>query len=107
VSKSWAEGSTATWRKVRKVVLVRDGYLCQLRLDGCTTAATNVHHTLGKRMGDDPAVLVAACANCNQKVGDPMAADPQPKDNYSGFFQTGDLATPPSLVSYPYEASSG
>jgi hypothetical protein len=27
-------------------------------------------------MGDDPAHLVAACAPCNGKVGDPTRADP-------------------------------
>lgn len=77
MSKSWAGGSTRRWRKVRAMVLVRDGYLCQVRLSGCTRTAEHVHHVAGKRFGDDPALLVAACASCNLKVGDPTKrADP-------------------------------
>ena len=53
-------------------VLQRDGYTCQVRLDVCTHHATCVHHTEGRAVtGDDPAYLVASCAPCNGKVGDP------------------------------------
>jgi hypothetical protein len=63
------------------MVLVRDRYLCQLRLPGCTRTATCVHHTVGKRHGDDPALLVASCTHCNLKVGEPGkgTANPAPK----------------------------
>lgn len=77
MSRSWAAGSNPGWRRVRALVLGRDGYRCQLRLDVCTSVATTVHHTIGKKVsGDDPAHLVAACAPCNGKVGDPSKFDP-------------------------------
>jgi 5-methylcytosine-specific restriction endonuclease McrA len=71
VSKAWAKGSTTAWRKTRAVVLARDLYQCRLKLDVCTGVATHVHHTLGKKYGDDPAHLIASCAPCNLKTGDP------------------------------------
>jgi len=80
MSKSWAKGSTPQWRAVRLRVLQRDGYRCRLKLAGCTTIATQVHHTLGREVsGDDPAHLVAACQPCNLRVGDPRRHDPAPK----------------------------
>lgn len=81
MSKAWAKGSTPRWRKIREQVLIRDHYLCRLKLDGCTTRATQVHHIHGKARGDDPAGLVSACEPCNLQVGDPTrsVADPPPK----------------------------
>lgn len=84
MSRAWASGSTRGWRTTRAQVLARDGYLCQLRLEGCTTHAPqrggHVHHTLGRHVtGDDPAHLVASCASCNIKAGDPTKRpDPAP-----------------------------
>jgi 5-methylcytosine-specific restriction endonuclease McrA len=79
VSKGWAGGSTRQWRRVRALVLVRDGFACQLKLDVCTSQATCVHHTAGRSVtGDDPTYLVASCAPCNLKLGDPTkGASPQ------------------------------
>ncbi|HEU4425189.1 MAG TPA: hypothetical protein VFR67_21885 [Pilimelia sp.] len=73
MSGSWAGGSTRAWRRIRAHVLARDGHHCRLRLPGvCTGAATHVHHTHGRAAtGDDQAYLVAACAPCNLKIGDP------------------------------------
>ncbi|MDG4809933.1 hypothetical protein O7634_24545 [Micromonospora sp. WMMD1120] len=80
MSRSWEGGSTRAWRRTRALVLVRDGYLCQLRLPGvCTTTATHVHHTAGRSVtGDDPAYLVASCAPCNLKLGDPTKLADRP-----------------------------
>lgn len=79
MSKAWANGSDRRWRRVRAAVLARDGNRCRLKLDGCTTVAEQVHHTLGREVaGDNPDHLVAACAHCNQAAGDPRAADPSP-----------------------------
>lgn len=78
MSRSWAGGSTRRWRKVRAMVLQRDSWRCRLRLPGCIITATHVHHTMGKRYGDDPAQLVAACAPCNLKVGDPSKGNDPP-----------------------------
>jgi 5-methylcytosine-specific restriction endonuclease McrA len=78
MSKGWEGGSTRRWRKTRALVLVRDGYRCQLRLPGCTTHATHVHHVAGKQFGDDPALLVASCQHCNLVTGDPTKlSDPK------------------------------
>lgn len=79
MSKNWAKGSTRAWRKLRAYVLARDSYRCQIKLPGCTSAATHVHHTLGRAVtGDDPRYLQAACAHCNIKTGDPTkTADPR------------------------------
>lgn len=80
VSRSWEGGSTRAWRRVRALVLARDGHRCRLQLEVCTTVATHVHHTLGREVsGDDPAMLMASCAPCNLKVGDPRSLDPAPR----------------------------
>jgi len=76
MSRGWKGGSTRAWRTTRALVLQRDHHLCRLRLDGCTTLATCVHHTRGKAAGDDPAHLMAACASCNLKIGDPAKHNP-------------------------------
>lgn len=88
MSRSWVGGSTRAWRRVRAHVLARDGHRCRLRLPGvCTALATHVHHTHGRAVtGDDPDYLVAACAPCNLKIGDPAKprrperpSDPDPR----------------------------
>lgn len=78
MSEGWANGSTRRWRKTRAAILKRDANRCQLHLDGCTTIADCVHHLRGKRHGDDPQWLVAACTHCNLKVGDPERTDRDP-----------------------------
>lgn len=79
VSKRWEQGSTRAWRRTRAAVLDRDGHRCRLKLDVCTTVATHVHHTVAREVaGDDPAHLVASCAACNLKIGDPSKGDPEP-----------------------------
>lgn len=69
------------WRKIRRGVLERDEWRCQIRIaDVCTTIATQVHHTLGWAVtGDNPAFLVASCAECNGKIGEPKGNDEQPR----------------------------
>lgn len=80
MSRSWTGGSTTAWRKLRAAVLFRDGFQCQLRLDGCTGTAEHAHHTVGRSVsGDDPAFIVAACAHCNLAVGDPTKYNPAPR----------------------------
>jgi hypothetical protein len=81
-SRHWAGGSTRAWRKVRKAVLDRDQWRCQLQIDGiCKTRADCVHHVRGKQHGDDPAYLLSSCQACNLHIGDPerMEADPDPR----------------------------
>lgn len=94
MSRSWASGSTRAWRKTRARVLAANLLnpdspgACRIALPGtwrtsdgalrwCAGVADCVHHTRGKRYGDNPADLVAACTPCNLKVGDPTrSADP-------------------------------
>ena len=99
MSDAWKGGSTRRHRKVREYVLARDGYRCRAHTDGwcdqvqrkngheCTGRAElsgphvgHAHHTKGKGVtGDDPAFMVASCANCNYYIGDPRKSSPQPK----------------------------
>lgn len=78
MSKAWSKGSTRAWRRTRAGVLARDGYRCQVQLEGvCTGRATCVHHTLGRAVsGDDPRYLVASCNECNTAVGEPRKYEP-------------------------------
>lgn len=80
MSKGWQGGSTRAWRQLRSQVLYRDGGLCQLKLDDCEVYANQVHHLDGVKAGKvtTPERLIAACANCNAKTGDPTRTDPQP-----------------------------
>ena len=59
------------WRRLRMLILERDGFTCQLRLPGCTGFATHVDHRVSRRDGgsDDPLNLQAACASCNWLKG--------------------------------------
>lgn len=55
------------WARISKLVLERDGGICQLQLDGCTHTATTADHIIPRRHGgtNDPANLRAACRHCN------------------------------------------
>lgn len=80
--RSWPNGSSRSWRVTRDYVLRRDGHRCQLKLDGCTAIAKVGHHTRPRELvGDNPAYVVGACENCNQKAGDPRTTDPEPNRN--------------------------
>lgn len=104
MSRSWAGGSTRQWRRTRAQVLYRDGYRCRAHPDGwcakanarphaCTGRADlhgphagHAHHTRGRHItGDDPRHIVAACAPCNQAIGDHTTTpdpDPQPRTRW-------------------------
>lgn len=69
----WGQGTPHAWRKVRKVVLERDGHRCRLRYSGCLSEASEVHHVvsiaqrgLPRRVALDPDECVAACARCHR-----------------------------------------
>lgn len=94
MSNGWQTGSTRAWRKLRLLVLNRDGWRCQLQLPAwgpgpnqrCQTTADCAHHTRGRTTtGDDPRYLVAACTPCNLKAGDPTRdtePTPQPRTRW-------------------------
>lgn len=79
VSGAWAKGSTRRWRAIRRAVLHRDKWTCQLCgkpidpvLKEPHPMSGQVHHTLGKgATGDDPRYLVAAHRDCNLKARTP------------------------------------
>ncbi len=59
---------TAAWRKVRLVVLERDGGQCRIRGPRCTHVATDVDHIQPLAHGGDPfhlSNLRSACRECN------------------------------------------
>lgn len=61
-------GYDAEWQRVRKLVLARDGYECQLRLKVCTKVATQVDHVIPLSAGGARlamANLQASCKPCN------------------------------------------
>lgn len=56
----------ADWAVIRRDVLARDHYTCQLGLAGCTTRATECDH-VGNRHNHSRANLRAACTACHGK----------------------------------------
>jgi hypothetical protein len=92
MSKSWKQGSSREWRKLRAQTLNENQQTnqgrCQLNVGRhcprhnrpcpniCTTKAQHVHHVHGKANGDKN--LIASCAACNLHVGNPTAGDPAP-----------------------------
>lgn len=69
--------NTQTWRKVRKQVLARDRFRCQIRRPKCHGYANAVHHVVDWRDGGDPfflSNLVAACIACNTAERNSRAA---------------------------------
>lgn len=62
------------WPKVRKAVLERDGYVCQIKGPRCTQVATQGDHIIPILQGGAPYDmdnLRAACKNCNlDRVGE-------------------------------------
>jgi 5-methylcytosine-specific restriction protein A len=73
---AWAGGRTASsritsttaWKKLRREVLVRDGYQCQEQGPTCIGYATEVDHTHNAATGGaavDPANARAICAPCH------------------------------------------
>lgn len=87
MSRAWAKGSTRRWRTLRRWVLDRDRWICQLCSEPIDPTvphpepdSAQVHHTRGKAYGDDPRYLQAAHRRCNLDAGDPTAApDPTPR----------------------------
>ena len=57
---------TDNWKRIRKLVLERDQYLCQ----GCRTKkAVHVHHTTYDFLGDELLFqLISLCVDCHQKI---------------------------------------
>ena len=59
------------WPTIRKQILRRDGYHCQIGLPGCTENATTVDHITPVAWGGEwyePSNLRASCASCNTNL---------------------------------------
>ena len=76
------------WLILRKAVLARDNWQCQLKLPGCKQRATQVDHIIGLAQGGpawDPTNLRSSCRSCNVAKGNqdnprgqPWRKNPQP-----------------------------
>ena len=63
-------GYGSAWDRLRKVILARDGHLCQVCMTkGRTTPATHCDHILSKAQGgtDDLSNLRAICRPCHDR----------------------------------------
>jgi 5-methylcytosine-specific restriction protein A len=67
------QGSTYAWRTVRRQVLTRDRYQCQLAYPGCTRHATIVDHIdnlaargVTRRVALNANDCAAVCAHCHR-----------------------------------------
>ena len=62
--------STQAWRRLRALVMTRDGGVCQVRGPRCTVRATTAHHIRPSsqypQLFFDPTNLQAACTPCNR-----------------------------------------
>lgn len=68
---------TPAWRRVRAAVLVRDGFVCQIRGPKCKVDATQVDHIIRPEDGGgwyDLENLRGACAWCNRSRGGKVGA---------------------------------
>ena len=69
----------SAWRKVRPVVLERDGHRCTIGMEGCTGVATCVDHIVPLAFGGAPYLLDnlrASCVNCNSSRANKLRRKP-------------------------------
>ena len=61
-----SNGSTTAWRKLREIVIRRDG-VCQM----CGQEGNHVDHVIPRRLGGDDSItnLQLLCASCNLSKG--------------------------------------
>jgi len=67
----WSSGSPQ-WRRLRLVILERDGWRCRIGLPKCTGRAVEVDHIVARVDGGDPwaaSNLRASCEYCNRSRG--------------------------------------
>jgi 5-methylcytosine-specific restriction endonuclease McrA len=57
----------ADWRRKRRAQLERDRWRCQLRLEGCQGAASEVDHILGAQADPQHTALRSVCKSCHRK----------------------------------------
>lgn len=74
--------------RLRRVVLERDGWVCQMKLPGCTTVATEANHIKHRAAGGLNAIwnYEAACRHCNAVDGGWVATARRRARRRHGFF---------------------
>jgi len=85
---------TSRWKHIRKTVLERDRYECQIAGPTCTRTATAVDHIVPHAYGGDDSYgnLRATCKPCNSVAGGRMRGG-------AGFLPPQSTPAPPSSVS--------
>jgi 5-methylcytosine-specific restriction endonuclease McrA len=69
--------SSGQWQSLRKLILERDRYVCQIRAPGCRHLATQCDHIVSPLEDGsfwDPVNLRASCLPCNVRAGHRVAA---------------------------------
>lgn len=56
------------WRKARDRAIKAANWRCEIRLQGCTGAASEVDHILGAAADPQHTALRAACLTCHRKI---------------------------------------
>ena len=85
---------TSQWQQLRRAILARDGWRCQIKDEGCLGIATETDHIVPSV--EDPAGfwdtsnLRASCAPCNRKRGAQVS-----NRRGGGFRSRGRAAYPP------------
>lgn len=87
--KPWSQSNRRerlpkNWPSLRRAVLQRDNYRCQIRLAGCKTIATEVDH---RQRGDDHSQtnLQAACSACHKTKTQTEAQEARRKKRAARF----------------------
>ncbi len=85
MSKGWKGGSTSRWRKIREMVLKRDG-CCQLC--GQTEGSMHIDHVIPKRLNgsDELWNLRQLCQTCNLSKGGRFFEEKKTPPTLHGLF---------------------
>ena len=79
-----SNGSTTQWRKLREIVIRRDGGMCQ----ACGLEGNHVDHIVPRRLGGDDSLnnLQLLCQNCNLRKGGTFFDKPRTPMTLLGSF---------------------
>jgi len=90
------------WAQVRRRVLAKANFQCELQLPGCTKTATQVDHfiSLYDDGPDDFDNLRASCKDCNLRKGASSGKGFFREGRVTGRLSTGNLSLPPLSGDY-------
>jgi len=102
VTRGRGDLNTQRWKRLRKTILERDSYECQIKGRVCQGVATSVDHIVPAALGgdDNPDNLRAACKPCNSSLGHRARAG-------GGFFGKPPHPSPPYAGPLPPRAAPG